>query len=158
MNKKIIIVSLYCMLLVSLLLTLFSIREYLNSPDYLRVAEAGSLSPKVVINIDEISENNEGFFLNGWAILKGNKSEKDSKMLIFLDMKDKKKNYLLKTEDVLREDVTKHYKNKINYDYSGLSLFLPKIELPKSKYRIGVQITTDKGQYYIMSKDEIKID
>lgn len=158
MNKKTIIVSLYCILLVSLLLTAISIREYLNSPDYLRVGDAGSLSPKIVINIDGISQNDEGFFINGWAIFKGKENEKDSKKLVFLDMSDKRKNYLLKTEDILREDVTTYYKNKINYDYSGFSMFLPKNELPKGTYRIGVQITADKGQYYIMSKDEIKID
>ncbi|WP_163882601.1 hypothetical protein [Paenibacillus favisporus] len=143
-----------------ILFTAISINKYIKSPDFIRIdsSNAGSFSRKVVLTIDDIIKNNDqSYTINGWAILKGSNSMKDQKKIILLNEGNRSKYLFYKPTDVFRRDVTEHFYKKRNYDLSGFQLNIPLKELPPGNYRLGVQITTENGQYYIMSNEKIKI-
>lgn len=155
--KKRINITLYFLLILLILFTGFSVQSYKISPDFLKINDLGALSVKTHLNIDQISFDSDRIVINGWAILEGSPSM-ETKLTIILVDKENLMNYRIFEPDIkTRVDVTEHFNNTFNYDSSGFELNLPKDELKKGTYRIGVQLSIDSSKYQLIGKESIQL-
>ena len=78
---------------------------------------------------------------------------------ISLILKNDQNIYLASTNPSLRADVTASFKNKYNLDSSGYHVKLLKSDLPKGKYKLGLQIedSPHKTKTFILTDKEVMI-
>jgi hypothetical protein len=89
-----------------------------------------------------VEEKPTSFIVGGWAALENRDADGCTISLI---LKSSENTYVLKTEPVLRADVTTYFKNKYRLDNSGYSTRIAKSSLPRGTYQIGFLIR-DAGQ------------
>ena len=77
--------------------------------------------------------------VTGWAFIDGQDSENSE---IYIVLKSTDRTYVFTTETVIREDVTKHFKElNLNLDYSGFAALIPAREIADGDYTVGICIT-----------------
>lgn len=99
----------------------------------------------IVYYIDECISDREHPYLKGWAFIDGQDSKNSFVYLVFLSDKMK---YIVPTYMQERYDVTEHYKNTGNHDYSGFNLCFSKKYLEKGKYKVGIYIRNNKNEAF----------
>lgn len=137
--------------------TSFSIYKYSNSPEFIEIDGLGVNSQKITLELDEIIVKGDLIKLNGWAIVRGIESKMNDKKIVLMDTSNEKKYELVSTRDVKRTDVTSHFNNSMNYNNSGFDTEIPKENLKKGKYRIGILISDDSGSIYKMGRETISL-
>jgi hypothetical protein len=97
----------------------------------------------VIGNIDDFEVKPEFIRLSGWSAFKEQHATNNDIKIIFIG---KGKNYLIATQKVKRQDVTKAFNNKYNYDDAGFSVKMKRKDLPKGTYKIGIIVINLKSK------------
>ncbi|HAX74008.1 MAG TPA: hypothetical protein DCY20_10835, partial [Firmicutes bacterium] len=101
--------------------------------------------------VDSVTQSNGDLTLSGWGCISGfdlSSSSSIVKDIIFTDTSGKEV-YRKEATNIKRTDVTKHFGNAVNYDYSGFEVTIPKSDLDKlgATYNVLMQFTV--GQTYV---------
>jgi len=91
-------------------------------------------------------ENENSYLINdGWCFFS---NKENTNNIVKIVLKDKEHNiYLVDTEPSFRPDVTAFFKKNYNLDNSGFSFKLPKKQIKKGKYSIGIYIQQGEKKY-----------
>lgn len=112
-------------------------------------------SKGVMLNIEEVSTRSSKIKIKGWAAIENKDSFKNTIQLVLIG----KKSYLVEVNYFKREDVTQYFKNRNgkNYDNSGFTVELNKIDIPyKEEYQLGILITDeDNNQSFKISDKKL---
>lgn len=96
---------------------------------------------------------NENFTIKGWSILPN--YDTNVSTILNLVCKGEKESYYFPIDIKLRGDVTSHFNDGFNYNYSGFNKTIRLSNLPFDKYQIGIEIINKDvvgyydTQYYI---------
>lgn len=90
----------------------------------------------IVFNIDDDDSDDSQIILNGWAIIKG----QDSKSNIKLLLKGNNNAYLINMCSKRRNDVTKAFKDGNNYSNSGFYCNIDTSNFKKDNYKMYIAI------------------
>lgn len=131
---------------------IIQIRKQLN----VRVLKSlPELSENIKYNIENIIEEKNEIFMNGWTFLE---SKPSSEVSIQLILEGDGKTYAIDVNILNRPDVTTYFNDNFNYDKSGFELSVKKEKIKEGNYTIGILITTnDKKSYYCRSDKFLKI-
>lgn len=102
-----------------------------------------SSTDQVMTNLEGIEDKTTFLKFSGWATIKDEDSRNSKIQLILINGK---KYYNFETDTVIRDDVTKSYQNKSNYDNSGFTLKIKKNTLLKGVYKLGILVTNSKSK------------
>ena len=82
-----------------------------------------------------------GVDIRGWAFIEGQDSLNSETYIV---LKSARRTYVFTTETVVREDVTKAFKElNLNLDYSGFTALIPARKIAGGEYTVGIYITKD---------------
>ena len=90
-------------------------------------------------NIDHFKADAHTLGIDGWTFIKGHDSVNSE---IYIVLKSADRTYVFTTETVIREDVTRYFKElELNLDYSGFTALIPARKLANGEYAVGIYIT-----------------
>ncbi len=111
-----------------------------NSTDKFTFIEEG-----IKMNIDRFSRKKNNIKVMGWAFLENSNSLKDS---VFVTLSKDKSAFVVKTHQILREDVAKAF-NNVNYTKTGFSASFFTDEIINSEdYVLGVVVKKPSGESF----------
>ena len=88
--------------------------------------------------IDQFRVTTHTLEINGWAFIKGHDSVNNE---IYIVLKSADRTYVFTTGTVIREGVTRHFKELgLNLDYSGFAALIPAGKIANGEYTIGIYI------------------
>lgn len=126
--------------------------QLLSSPSKLNLNKSKN---KIQFNFDKIYKNEQFIEMQGWAFLQNAASDGLNSYVL---LRKNGKVFDFKTTRVVRKDVTSHFKaQNLNLDSSGFSAKIPKMNLDKGKYQIGLFLKKDNIRNVIFVDNYIDI-
>lgn len=92
---------------------------------------------KIRYFFDQISVDEDIITIRGWGIILGQASSENE---LYLVMNSDSTTVIFSTEIEIRKDITGHFNDGYNYDYSGYIAKISKSDLYKSKFKLGILI------------------
>jgi len=106
-------------------------------------------------NIDSAQESKELIMITGWAFIKNTQIDKTTKYLV---LKSDSSQYIIQTQTIPREDVTKHF-NAQNLTHAGFKAYIYPEDIAPGHYKVDIlAIDENKIQYLANTHNEINID
>lgn len=114
-------------------------------------------SENILGNLEKVEKNKQDVYFSGWAIIKDIDSEEYSISIVLVNDKDKKHQFSIETNSILRNDVTISFENKKNYDKSGYTAKIKSNSIKSGTYTLGVLIKTPQQTELKMYDKKIKL-
>ncbi|MFP9115057.1 glycosyltransferase family 39 protein [Flavobacterium sp. RHBU_3] len=106
----------------------------------------------ITYNFDEFIDDGKELKASGWAFVKGHDATNFQVSIILMDPV---RGIKLKTQQVMRNDVTVFMASPYNLDNSGFLCHLPLQDLPKANYKVGIYIKNKSdGSDYLVTTDK----
>lgn len=104
--------------------------------------------------LDSFTDRSDQVEIKGWAFIKNQDSQNNE---IHIVLKSNKNEYTFPAEMHPREDLSAYFKTGFNLSNSGFQISIPKKEIAKGKYQVGLKIkhTTDSKEALLMTDQSI---
>ena len=92
-------------------------------------------------HIDHFKADAHTLGIDGWTFIKGHDSVNSATYIV---LKSADRMYIFTTDTVIREDVTRSFKElELNLDYSGFTALIPTRKIANGEYTVGIYIWKD---------------
>lgn len=138
--------------------TAIQVAQSLDNPELATISLEDIPQEGLTVAWDSQQENDRRLDIAGWGFLSVSaEPQEEQKSLLLIGNQN---TYKIPVNSVLREDVTQHFNNGENYDYSGFNVKINKnnLKIPSNTYQLGLLIErADGANGYTLSDTKITL-